>query len=91
MLPSLPHVSRRDLSYFFFSQHFSDGLRTTLAILLPALVGAQWGDFAAGITISTGAVCVSATDTPGPARAPHTSSMVRAKASPTTSSPSSQR
>ncbi|RZK17104.1 MAG: FUSC family protein, partial [Hymenobacter sp.] len=64
----LPHVSRRDLSYFFFSQHFSDGLRTTLAILLPALVGAQWGDFAAGITISTGAVCVSATDTPGPAQ-----------------------
>ncbi|MFD1871377.1 FUSC family protein [Hymenobacter bucti] len=68
MLPSLPRVSRRDLSYFFFSQHFSDGLRTTLAILLPALVGAQWGDFAAGITISTGAVCVSATDGPGPAR-----------------------
>jgi uncharacterized membrane protein (TIGR01666 family) len=68
MLPSLPHVSRRDLSYFFFSQHFSDGLRTTLAILLPALVGAQWGDFAAGITISTGAVCVSVTDTPGPAK-----------------------
>ncbi|RZK24296.1 MAG: hypothetical protein EOO56_01900, partial [Hymenobacter sp.] len=67
MFPSLPRVSRRDLSYFFFSQHFSDGLRTTLAILLPALVGAQWGDFAAGITISTGAVCVSATDTPGPA------------------------
>ena len=64
----LPHVTRRDLSYFFFSQHFSDGLRTTLAILLPALVGAQWGDFAAGITISTGAVCVSATDTPGPAK-----------------------
>jgi uncharacterized membrane protein YccC len=68
MLPSLPHVSRRDLSYFFFSQHFSDGLRTTLAILLPALVGAQWGEFAAGITISTGAVCVSATDGPGPAK-----------------------
>ncbi|MGI4743517.1 MAG: FUSC family membrane protein [Janthinobacterium lividum] len=68
MVPSLPHVSRRDLSYFFFSQHFSDGLRTTLAILLPALVGAQWGDFAAGITISTGAVCVSAADTPGPAQ-----------------------
>ncbi|QKG57702.1 FUSC family protein [Hymenobacter sp. BRD128] len=59
-------VSRRDLSYFFFSQHFSDGLRTTLAILLPAVAGAQWGQFAAGITISTGAVCLSVTDTPGP-------------------------
>ncbi|MVN76737.1 hypothetical protein GO988_10430 [Hymenobacter sp. HMF4947] len=63
---SLPRLSRRDLSYFFFSQHFSDGLRTTLAILLPALLGAQWGQFAAGITISTGAVCLSVTDTPGP-------------------------
>ncbi|NML67225.1 hypothetical protein HHL22_18625 [Hymenobacter sp. RP-2-7] len=60
--------SRRDLSYFFFSQQFSDGLRTTLAILLPALLGAQWGQFAAGITISTGAVCLSVTDTPGPFR-----------------------
>ncbi len=57
---------RRDLSYFFFSQHFSDGLRITLAILLPALLGAQWGQLAQGITISTGAVCLSVTDTPGP-------------------------
>ncbi|MGI4873273.1 MAG: FUSC family membrane protein [Janthinobacterium lividum] len=57
---------RQRLSYFFFSQHFSDGLRTTLAILLPAVLGAQWGEFATGITISTGAVCVSVTDMPGP-------------------------
>ncbi|TDN39073.1 hypothetical protein E4631_12075 [Hymenobacter sp. UV11] len=63
---ALPRVSRRDLSYFFFSQQFSDGLRTTMAILLPAVAGAQWGEFAAGITISTGAVCLSVTDTPGP-------------------------
>jgi len=64
----LTYPSRRDLSYFFFSQQFSDGLRTTLAILLPALLGAQWGQFAAGLTISTGAVCLSVTDTPGPFR-----------------------
>jgi len=63
---ALPRVSRRDLSYFFFSQQFSDGLRTTMAILLPAVIGAQWDEFAAGITISTGAVCLSVTDTPGP-------------------------
>ena len=63
---ALPRVSRRDLSYFFFSQQFSDGLRTTMAILLPAVAGAQWGEFAAGITVSTGAVCLSITDTPGP-------------------------
>lgn len=65
-MPALPRMSRRDLSYFFFSQHFSDGLRITLAILLPALLGAQWGQLAEGITISTGAVCLSVTDTPGP-------------------------
>ena len=63
---ALPHLSRRDLSYFFYSQHFSDGVRTTFAILLPALLGAQWEQFAAGITISTGAVCLSVTDSPGP-------------------------
>jgi uncharacterized membrane protein YccC len=68
MFRFLPRVSRRDLTYFFFSQHFSDGLRTTLAILLPALIGAQWGDFTTGITISTGAVCVSVADTPGSAK-----------------------
>jgi uncharacterized membrane protein YccC len=68
MFRFLPRVSRRDLTYFFFSQHFSDGLRTTLAILLPALVGAQLGDFTTGITISTGAVCVSVADTPGSAK-----------------------
>ena len=55
------------LQYFFFGQHFSDGLRTTLAILLPALLLSQLGLFAEGILVSTGAVCVSVTDSPGPA------------------------
>ena len=58
--------TRRELAYFFFSQQFSDGLRTTLAIVLPAVAGAQLGEFAAGLTMSTGAVCLSVTDTPGP-------------------------
>ena len=66
MKTPLPRVSRRDLLYFFFSQHFSDGLRTTLAILVPALLGARWGQLAAGITLSTGALCLSITDAPGP-------------------------
>ncbi len=58
--------TRRELAYFFFSQNFSDGLRTTLALVLPAVAGAQLGELAAGITASTGAVCLSVTDTPGP-------------------------
>ncbi|MBF9141767.1 FUSC family protein [Hymenobacter properus] len=57
----------RRISYFLSGQHFSDGVRTTVSILLPALLLAQWGHFDLGLTISTGAVCVSVTDTPGPA------------------------
>jgi uncharacterized membrane protein (TIGR01666 family) len=56
----------RQLQYFFSGQHFSDGVRTTLAILLPALLLSQWGHFETGLTIATGAVCLSVTDTPGP-------------------------
>ncbi|HEX8327393.1 MAG TPA: FUSC family membrane protein [Hymenobacter sp.] len=56
----------RRLHYFFSGQHFSDGVRTTLAILLPALLLTQLGHFDIGLTVSTGAVCVSVTDTPGP-------------------------
>ena len=57
----------RRLQYFLFGQSFSDGVRTTVAILLPAVLLAQLGHFAEGLTVSTGAVCVSVTDTPGPA------------------------
>ncbi len=59
---------QRQLQYFFFGQHFSDGLRTTVAVLLPALVGAQTGWFAQGLLASTGALCLSFADLPGPAR-----------------------
>ena len=57
----------RQLRYFFSGQNFTDGVRITVSILLPAVLLAQWGHFAEGLTISTGAVCLSVTDTPGPA------------------------
>ena len=57
----------RRLQYFFFGQNFSDGVRITLAILLPAVLLARSGHFEAGLTVATGALCVSLTDTPGPA------------------------
>ncbi|MFC7667469.1 hypothetical protein ACFQT0_08775 [Hymenobacter humi] len=60
-------IQTRRIQYFFFGQNFSDGLRTTLAILLPALVFSQLGYFNEGFTISTGAVCLSIPDMPGPA------------------------
>jgi len=61
------NTQTRRLQYFFFGQNFSDGVRTTVAILLPALLLNHWGLFEMGLTVSTGAVCVSITDTPGPA------------------------
>ncbi|GAC1376993.1 MAG: FUSC family membrane protein [Hymenobacter sp.] len=57
----------RRLQYFFSGQNFSDGVRVTVAVLLPAVLLAQWGHFAEGLTVATGALCVSVTDTPGPA------------------------
>ena len=57
----------RQLRYFFSGQNFTDGVRVTVSILLPAVLLGQWGHFAEGLTISTGAVCLSVTDTPGPA------------------------
>ncbi len=68
-LRSLKHESQaqsREVKYFFFSQYFSDGLRMTLAILLPTLIFAYHGNFDLGLTLSMGAFCVSLTDNPGP-------------------------
>ncbi len=56
----------RELRYFFFSQAFADGLRTTFAILLPALVAFYFNIVDLGMTISLGALAVSLTDSPGP-------------------------
>ncbi|OWP64785.1 hypothetical protein CDA63_00015 [Hymenobacter amundsenii] len=56
----------RKLRYFFSSQEFSDGLRTTLAVLVPGLGLGLLGQLTAGVTMSIGALCVSFTDTPGP-------------------------
>ncbi len=54
------------IKHFLLSQNFSDGLRITLSILLPALVLAQFDELVKGMTISLGAVFVSIPDTPGP-------------------------
>lgn len=59
--------SIRPVRYFLFGHHFSDGLRTTVAVLLPALfffrvVGQpEWG-----VMLGLGALCGSITDSPGP-------------------------
>ncbi|GAB3914784.1 FUSC family membrane protein [Larkinella knui] len=57
----------REVRYFLFGQHFSDGLRITLAILIPSVVFYHFGQFETGLPISLGALWVSITDAPGPA------------------------
>ena len=56
----------REIKYFFYSQAFADGFRTSFAILLPALLGLHFNFLPVGLTISLGCMCVSLTDAPGP-------------------------
>jgi uncharacterized membrane protein YccC len=56
----------RQVSYFLSSQYFSDGIRTTLSILLPSLVFAQFDQLQTGLAMSLGALNVSISDAPGP-------------------------
>ena len=56
----------REVRYFLFGQHFSDGLRITLAILVPSVILYRFEQFETGLIISLGAFWVSITDAPGP-------------------------
>lgn len=53
---------------FFFGQNLADGIRVTLTIISPALVGAYTGYFSEGITMALGALCLSISDAPGPVK-----------------------
>lgn len=59
-------INAREISSFFYSQYFSDGLRMTFGILLPALVCSQLNHFDLGLTLSLGALCICTIDSPGP-------------------------
>ncbi|CAM3750284.1 FUSC family membrane protein [Mucilaginibacter galii] len=59
-------VQTREIKSFFFSQYFSDGLRISTGLLLPAVLFAQFGMLQTGITLSLGAACMSVIDNPGP-------------------------
>ena len=54
------------IRYFLFSQYLSDGLRITLEIVMPAVIFSLLGRLDVGLLISTGALCVSISDAPGP-------------------------
>ncbi|HVG15862.1 MAG TPA: FUSC family membrane protein [Chitinophagaceae bacterium] len=57
---------KASLRLFFYGQSFTDGLRTTAALLLPALLLSRFYHFEIGLSASLGAACVSLTDAPGP-------------------------
>ena len=59
-------LQTKELRNFFFTQYFSDGLRMSLGILIPALTLIQFDRFEQGIALSLGAVCICVTDIPGP-------------------------
>jgi uncharacterized membrane protein (TIGR01666 family) len=59
-------IQTKEIRSFFFSQYFSDGLRISLGILLPAIIALQFGEFDLGITLSLGALCICVIDNPGP-------------------------
>lgn len=60
------NIQSREIKGFFYSQYFSDGLRTCAGILIPALLFNYLNQFNLGITLALGALCVSVVDTPGP-------------------------
>ncbi len=57
---------KRRIQHFLFSQYPADGLRATLEIILPAIIFTKFGRLDLGLMMSTGALCVSLTDGPGP-------------------------
>ncbi|WP_185217606.1 FUSC family protein [Sphingobacterium mizutaii] len=55
----------KELSNFFYSQYFADGLRITIGCVVPILICASLGKFLLGTYISLGALLVGLSDTPG--------------------------
>ncbi len=57
---------RREYDRFVSSYYFAEGLRITTGVTLPAIVFYFLGELEIGMVMSLGAMCVSASDIPGP-------------------------
>ena len=57
-----------EISSFFYSQYFAEGLRITIGTIIPVLVCAFLGEFITGTMISLGALIIGLSDTPGAPR-----------------------
>ena len=55
----------KEISNFFFSQYFSEGLKITFGCIVPVVICAYFGKFEIGMLISLGALLVGLSDTPG--------------------------
>jgi len=63
---SMSYLKPIELKSFILGQYFTDGVKMTLGVLLPAVLFSYWGDFRMGISISLGAFLVSISDSTGP-------------------------
>lgn len=56
----------KEYKHFVNSHYFSDGVRITIGVALPAILLSYFNLLNIGLTVSIGALCASITDTPGP-------------------------
>lgn len=54
-----------NIKNFLYSYHFSNGMRTTISVVVPSLVFAYFGQLGLGIAMSMGALCTALSDVPG--------------------------
>jgi uncharacterized membrane protein (TIGR01666 family) len=54
-----------NIKNFLYSYHFSNGMRTTISVVVPSLVLAWFGKLDLGIAMSMGALCTALCDVPG--------------------------
>ncbi|MFC4261513.1 FUSC family membrane protein [Ferruginibacter yonginensis] len=61
-------ISLKAYTNFINGRYFSEGIRMTVGIALPAFLLGYFDQLPIGIIISTGALCISVTDSVGPVR-----------------------
>ncbi|MEC5145414.1 FUSC family membrane protein [Chitinophaga sp. 212800010-3] len=54
-----------EIKNFLYSYHFSNGMRTTISVVVPSLVFAWFGQLGLGIAASMGGLCTALCDVPG--------------------------
>ncbi|ASZ12428.1 FUSC family protein [Chitinophaga pendula] len=55
----------KEVKSFIYSYHFSNGLRTTISVVIPSVVCYLIGELQLGIAVSLGALCTALSDVPG--------------------------